>query len=109
MSHPGHLSLLESREPTHTLKKRLQAIQVQIDKILRLGTNFVSVVLGLALLRECESNVLRLVSWFLIEPTCILVLRLPGALWFTGYVIDPDLVWSGVDSLCAGGCGDPLL
>jgi hypothetical protein len=39
---PAFLELLESRGTLYTLKKHLQAIQVQIDQILRFSTMFVS-------------------------------------------------------------------
>ena len=40
---PTILELLESLEVTYTPEKHLQAIQVQIDQILRLSTSFLSV------------------------------------------------------------------
>ena len=43
MPHPGHLKLVGVPRSLIHIQKHLQAIQVQIDQILRLSTNFVSV------------------------------------------------------------------
>ena len=43
MPHPGHLMLAGVPRSLIHIQEHLQAIQVQIDQILKLSTNFVSV------------------------------------------------------------------
>jgi len=104
--HLGHLKLAGvSRSLVH-IQEHLQAIQVQIDQILRLSTSFVSVS---ARISSLESVIARCcVLWLVLEWTTLIFrcAGLLGALVARRHVNDP-LAWCGAASTTCAGDGDP--
>ena len=56
MPHPGHLILAGVPRSLIHIQEHLQAIQVQIDQILKLSTNFVSVSVRINSLKSVSAR-----------------------------------------------------
>ena len=103
MSSPGHFEFAGvPRHHTH-IQEHLQAIQEQIDQILRLSTSFVSVSVRISSLESVRAKCCAL--WLVLEWTNI-VSWCAGHPWsFGGSPASQrpsGLVWSGVDDIVRG-------
>jgi len=103
MASPGYFRVAgDQRHPTH-IEEHLQAIQVQMDQILRLSTSFVCVSARLAFKRVREQSVVpykMVLEWSTIASRCAGLL---GVLVARRHVNDPP-AWCGVASTTL--CGD---